>query len=76
MTVGAQHDALIDFFFHPLPTPRITFVGNTEVFLRRVEVVKLQSLDAAIIATYLATTTFVVDRRQTHPLSPPLDGFE
>src|SRR5215213_7597132 len=43
MAVGTQQDAFIDFFFHPLPTPRITLVGYPEVFLRRVEVVKFQS---------------------------------
>ena len=40
VTVGAQQNAFIDFFFHLLPTPRISFVGYAEVFLSRVEVVK------------------------------------
>ena len=53
MTVGAQQDAFVDLFFHLLPTPRISLVRYSEVFLCWVEVVKFQSLDAPLVTADL-----------------------
>ena len=40
MTVGAQENAFFDFFLNLFPASRISFLGNTEVFLCRVEVME------------------------------------
>ena len=76
MTIGAQENTFIDFFFHLLPTPCISFMRYTKVLLCWIEMMKFQSLNATIIATYLAATTFVADRHQAYLFSSSLNCLE
>jgi hypothetical protein len=39
MAIGARENAFFNFFLNLLPTPRISFPGNIEVFLRRVSAI-------------------------------------
>ena len=75
MTVGAQQDAFIYFFSNLLPASRISFVGYAEVFLRRVEMVKFQSLSAKILTAHLAMATFVGYCHKAYPFSSCLYSF-
>ena len=76
MTIRAQQDALFNFFPNLYPTSRITFMRYAEVFLRRVKMMKLKSFKAAIIATNLAITAFVLNSHLSDFLSATSDRFD
>jgi hypothetical protein len=42
MTIGAEHGTLIQLFPYFLPATSIAFVGNSEIFVLGIEMVKFQ----------------------------------
>jgi hypothetical protein len=75
MAVRAQENAFLDLFADRFPTSCVSPVGNTEVLLRRIKVVKLQSLTTPIVPAPTASTTQVFDCHLPYLLAPPFDGF-
>jgi hypothetical protein len=75
MAVRTQEDTFLDLLADCFPTSCVSSVGNTEVLLKRIEMVKLQRLTTLIVPAPIASTTQVIDCHLPYLLAPFLDSF-
>lgn len=65
VAIGANEDALLDFFSNPFPAAGQTVLRNTEVFAT-IDMMEIKCLTAPIIATSGTFTAFIFDCLHSH----------
>jgi len=74
VTIGAHHDAFIQFLLNFFPASRIPFFGYSEFLTRKIIVVEFERIGTAIIAAYLTLTAFIFNGHLTNFFSPGMNG--
>lgn len=75
MTIGAQHDALIQLLLDSFPTTGVTFAGNTEILLCWIRVMEIESFNTSIVTAAFAFPASISHGHQADFPSPLTNGL-
>lgn len=76
MAICTHKYTFIKLFFHLLPTSRVSFRGDSEVFLLWITMMKFERLNTLPVATEFATSATVSHSLSAKHLSPSLNGSD